>query len=389
MSNNRIAIFSWSIPKGGLAKVILKEYYDFKNKKVPSVILTQGAIPDAYFKEFENIDPGNCVIVKPHSEGRIKDISDFLPGVKVSMNGSFLSNVISLTLYLRKNEFSTIISHQLLSAFILWPYYIMSRKPYILVLHDNPFLFLKKDNIKSMSFFRRFKASVIYLLSNIVIFSSKHTVCTTPQIKEEVEKNLKVHKELLVAEYGIDTFQAVNHGGRKIIMTVSKWSQFRNPAAYLEVLDLLPKTLSLVMVGRWDTQMEIEKFKAEVFKRGLEDRLIIRDNVLEEELSSLYNQTRVFVRLGFSESGTGQAILEAIGHGCPVVISKGLGASTMVKDGGNGFVVDENNLEEVSNKIFTIFGNDQMVERMSNFSYKVAKEHSWQTYLDKISSLTE
>ena len=269
------------------------------------------------------------------------------------------------------------------------PYCVMHRKPFVLVLHDNPFLFMKKKNLKRMSLIRRFEATLVYLLSNIVIFASKLTVCTTPQIKEEVESNLRIHKALLVAEYGIDTFPVVVSGDRRIILTVSKWSEFRNPTAYLDLLELLPTKLSLFMVGRWDTEVELERFRAELRGRALGERLILKDNVSEQELSHLYDETRVFVRLGFNENGTGQAILEAIGHGCPVVISRGLGASNMVQDGETGFLVDENNLADVADKIVTIFSNDEIVERMSKHAYQVAERHSWQIYLETISALTE
>jgi glycosyltransferase involved in cell wall biosynthesis len=368
---------------------MLKEYYHFSRRNISAIILTQNTIPDAYFKEFMNIGSDNCIVVTPNTKGKKEDISDFLPGVKASMNGSFLNNVISLTRYLRIRNFSIIIAHQLLSALILMPYSVMHRKPFLLVLHDNPFLFFKKNNLKKMSLIRRFEATLIYLLSNIVIFASKSTVCTTPQIKEEVESNLKIHKALLVAEYGIDTFPVALSSDRDIILTVSKWSEFRNPTAYLDLLDLLPIKTKLVMVGRWDTEAEFEKFRAEVIRRALGERLILRENVSEGELSYFYDKTRVFVRLGFGEKGTGQAILEAIGHGCPVVISRGLGASTMVLDGETGFLVDENNLVDVADKVITIFSNDEVVDKMSKCAYEIARKHSWQAYLNSISTLAE
>ena len=199
MSSKQIAIFSWSIPQGGLPKVMLKEYYHFKKRNISAIVLTQNIIPEAYISEFRNIGSENCVVVTPNTKCRKKDISDFLPGVKVSMNGSILRNAISLDRYLKERDFSVIIAHQLLSAYILMPYCIMHRKPFVLILHDNPFLFMKEKNLKKMSIIRRFEATLVYLLSNIVILASKSTVCTTPQIKEEVESNLKIHKVLLVA----------------------------------------------------------------------------------------------------------------------------------------------------------------------------------------------
>lgn len=389
MSNKQIAIFSWSIPQGGLPKVMLKEYHEFNNRKIPVVILTLNPLPDAYRNDFERIGTDHIIVAASNRKTKENNISDFLPGVKVSMRGSFLSNVIVLIRHLRARNYSIIIAHQLLSAYLLMPYCVIHRKPYVLVLHDNPFLFMKKNNLKNMSFIRRCRAMIVYLLSNIVISFSKSTVCTTPQIEREVVSKLKMHKALVVAEYGIDSFPRVPSNSRNILLTVSKWSEFRNPTAYLELLKLLPSKMNLVMVGRWDTAIELERFEAEVKKQLLGKRFILRDNISEEELSSFYDKTRVFVRLGFNENGTGQAILEALGHGCPVVISKRLGASTLVVNGESGFLVDENNLVDVADKIVTIFEDDEFVDRMSNGAYEVAMKHSWQAYLDTLFTLTE
>ena len=57
-------------------------------------------------------------------------------------------------------------------------------------------------------------------------------------------------------------------------------------------------------VNRWDTELELERFRAEITRRALVECLILMANVSEEELSYLYVKTRVFVRLGFNENGT-------------------------------------------------------------------------------------
>lgn len=389
MSSKQVAIFSWSIPQGGLPKVMLKEYYEFKKRSASAFILTLNPIPDAYRIDFARINAEHCLEALPEIKNKKTDISDFLPGLKISMRGSFLNNVINLIRYLQTRNFSIIIAHQLLSAYLLMPYCLIYRKPFLLILHDNPFLFMEKVNLKNMSIIRRFEATLVYLLSNVVISASKSTVCTTPQIKKEVKKHLKMRKELTVAEYGIDSFPAVLSKDRKILLTVSKWSEFRNPTAYLELLKILPTTINLVMVGRWDTEIEQKRFRVEIQKQGLEERLLLMDNISEEELHRLYDKARVFLRLGFNESGTGQAILEAIGHGCPVVMSRGLGASSMVVDGETGFLVDETSLADVANKIVAIFNDEQIVRRMSKNAYEIAKRHSWQAYLDTLYALTE
>ncbi|MEM3489922.1 MAG: glycosyltransferase, partial [Nitrososphaerota archaeon] len=98
----------------------------------------------------------------------------------------------------------------------------------------------------------------------------------------------------------------------------------------------------------------------------------------------LYDRTRVFVRLGFNESGTGQAILEAIGHGCPVVISRSLGAASLIKNGKHGFLVNEMDLSEVAKKVIEIYGDDHLFQSMSDSAYDLARMNGWDNYLEKL-----
>ena len=129
---------------------------------------------------------------------------------------------------------------------------------------------------------------------------------------------------------------------------------------------------------------DLESFRSMLRSSTLEERIEIINDVSEEELSGLYDETRVFLRLGFNETGTGQAVLEALGHGCPVVISRTLGASGIVKDGEHGFLVNESNLKEVAFKIQVIFENNELAISMSKACYLLAQSNGWEAYLEKI-----
>ena len=172
MSSKQTAIFTWSIPQGGLPKVILKEYYYFKEKNSSAFILSLNPIPNAYFNDFAKVGSEHCIVADHNLTSKIINISDFLPGLEVSMRGSLLRNVIALIHHLRIRNPSVIIAHQLLSAYLLMPYCLIYRKPYVVVLHDNPFMFIEEKNLKKMSIIRRFQATLVYLFSNIVILPS-------------------------------------------------------------------------------------------------------------------------------------------------------------------------------------------------------------------------
>jgi len=382
MPENNVIIFSWNLPRGGLPKVILKEYYYFKENKVPTILTFEHPI-GAYEQELSKT---KLKVLKQNEMNKLKNrnISIFFPGINASIKGGLLINMILLTRYLKKENPSAVIAHQLLSAIFVTPYCLMCRKPFILVLHDNPFLFLEKNGHSRAGPLRIMLFNLTYLISNLVIYKSRRTISTTTQISDAIKKKLLFRKDIVVAEYGIDTSKESDIGKRKLLLTVSKWSKFRNPEAYVELLNFLTQNINLTMVGRWDSDAELSEFVDFVKRQGLSHRVKIMVDVSEDELSNLYDETRVFLRLGFGERGTGQAILEALGHGCPVVISKDLGASTLIEDGKQGFLVDENDLSGVANKISMIFNDDDVLRSMVRESYDLSKRKSWNSYLESV-----
>jgi len=382
-SKNNVVIFSWNLPRGGLPKVILKEYYYFQERKISPTILTFEYPQGAYEEELSKT---KLKILNLNEMGKTKnvDLYYFFPDIDVTVRGTLLNDVVLLNSYLREEDPSVVISHQLLSAILIMPYCLIYRKDYVLILHDNPFLFLEKNGPSKGNIFGGFIRAFVYLAANLVIHNSKRTICTTAQIYDVVKRKLFLKDDMTIAEYGIDTSQESDIGKRKLLLTVSKWSKFRNPKAYVELLNFLPQNINLTMAGRWDSDVELKEFMEFVERQGLSHRIKVIVDVSENELSKLYDDTRVFLRLGFGERGTGQAILEALGHGCPVVISKDLGASTIIEDGKQGFLVDENDLPGVANKISMIFNDDNILRSMVSESYDLSKRKGWNSYLETV-----
>jgi len=381
ISENNVVIFSWNLPRGALPKIILKEYNYFREKKIFPIILTFEYPQGIYGEELSKT---KLKILSEMNKRKNTDVSVFFPDINMSVKGGLLNNMILLNSYLREENPSVVICHQLLSAILIMPYCLIYRKAYVLILHDNPFLFFEKSSLSKGNIFRGLIQAFVYLTANIVIHKSKRTICTTAQIYDVVKRKLFLKDDMAIAEFGIDTSSESALDERKLLLTVSKWSKFRNPKAYVELLNLLPQNINLTLAGRWDSDVELKEFVEFVERQGLSHRIKIIVVVPENELSKLYDETRVFLRLGFGERGTGLGILEALGHGCPVVISKDLGASTIIEDGKQGFLVDENDLPGVANKISMIFNDDDILRSMVSESYNLSKRKSWNSYLETV-----
>lgn len=377
-----VVIYTWAIPKGGLFKVIEKEF-DFLTEKLHRLVFaTSELVPEPYQENFSRLK-GICL---SNNRGIIRnsDLGFFFPGLDISMKGGILSSVWRVHAFLKREKPRIILAHQLLSALLVLPYAFVHRTKILLVLHDNPFMFVEKNSTKSGGLKSFFLRTFAYRLEKFTIRRAKHVLCTTSRIKDSVMKHLGNGNNLTVADYGIDSFPRVGKENRDMLLTVSKWSRFRKPENYAELLKHLPSNISLTVAGRWDSEDDLSAFLSKVLSMGLQDRVEVLKNLTEVELSDLFDRTKVFLRLGFNESGTGQAILEAIGHGCPVVISRGLGAAEIVQDGVNGFLVDENQPAIVASRINDIFGSSALLDSMSESSYKIAESSGWEDYLRKI-----
>lgn len=81
-----------------------------------------------------------------------------------------------------------------------------------------------------------------------------------------------------------------------------------------------PRELKLVIVG-WGTEKQRGQTKAAVEALRLTDRVIIKSNLLDEELSTLYRNCAFFIFPSLYE-GFGLPVLEALAHGAPVACSR-------------------------------------------------------------------
>ena len=373
------------MPKGGLPKVMLKEYYFFKMHGFnPILVTSQSPLGNAYLNELSAV--GTVFMGSAYTENKKnRDISYFFPGLAVSIKDGVTKNSLKLIKFLRSKNPDFVLAHQLLSALLMLPSCILLKKKLVLVLHDNPFLFMKQGDDHRINTKRKIVNYFVNLITRFTFYYSYRIVFTSENIRANTESYIAVEKKGIVLDYGIDIFPRGNYK-REFISVVSKWSKFRNPMFYLELRKIIPREIKFVMAGRWDSNEECSDFMTAVTQAGFADSFFVRNELSEEELSELYDRTRVFVRLGFNESGTGQAILEAIGHGCPVVISRTIGASSLIEDGKQGFLVEETDLNEIKQKILLLSKDNQLFNEMSNACYELANNNSWDNYLIKLSN---
>ena len=135
--------------------------------------------------------------------------------------------------------------------------------------------------------------------------------------------------------------------------------------------------VKLVLAGKALPGSSIRRLVDEL---GLADRVVITGFVDEETLRNLYTHARVFVMPSLQE-GLGNAIIEALSFGLPVVATRCGGAEDSVMDGRNGYLVDVNDVEGMADRLHKVCADDELRERFSEGALRHIREvHSWERF---------
>jgi glycosyltransferase involved in cell wall biosynthesis len=130
----------------------------------------------------------------------------------------------------------------------------------------------------------------------------------------------------------------------------------------------------LVLAGRFREDGLVAR---RIRDAGIGDRVILPGFVDDALLQNLLAHAHVFVMPSLQE-GLGNAVIEALSHGIPVVATRCGGVEDSVVDGQNGFLVNVNDVETMANRLDTIFRDDQLRQRLSANAVKHIEEyHSW------------
>jgi len=142
-----------------------------------------------------------------------------------------------------------------------------------------------------------------------------------------------------------------------------------------------------------------DSYHADLKRRAGEagDRIIFQGSIFDPvALERLFRRARLFVYPSLAESGEsfGLAPLEAMAHGCAVLVSNLECFQDFVQDGRTGFVFDHystNPAENLRNKIDNVIADEMLLARVADSGYAKAAEYSLERvasqFLDDFSSL--
>jgi glycosyltransferase involved in cell wall biosynthesis len=114
-------------------------------------------------------------------------------------------------------------------------------------------------------------------------------------------------------------------------------------------------------------------------KLGVEDKVMFLHSCSDMELAQLYAACDVF--LFPSQITWGLAVIEAMTASKPVLVSSKSGASEVIKNGENGFVIQEPYPENMALQIENLIANPDLRQKIGENAYDYARQNlSWEIY---------
>lgn len=108
----------------------------------------------------------------------------------------------------------------------------------------------------------------------------------------------------------------------------------------------------------------------------------------EEELVFLLNTSDLFLLTSFAE-GTSTAIIEAMACGLPIISSNVGGIEKLIKNGENGFVINNFIEADYLEKIYLIRNSRELKEKIRTNNLDKSKKYYWDKVSQEISNLFE
>jgi len=169
----------------------------------------------------------------------------------------------------------------------------------------------------------------------------------------------------------------------KSITYMGRLSYEKNIDQVIKAFALALKTqpnLKLMLIGDGPERNNLEKLAE---KLGIKNNVIFTGFLQGENLLSALQTNDVFVTASKSENMP-LSVIEAMAVGLPCVAVKEKGLPELIKDGYNGFLVEADKPEELTEKILKLLTQPKLLEKFSAASRLLALEYSKEKITQKL-----
>jgi len=133
----------------------------------------------------------------------------------------------------------------------------------------------------------------------------------------------------------------------------------------------------LTIVGNYFPDFRLEKPRWEGTYQHFE-------NIPVEQLSKILRESTAFV-FPSNEEGMAKAVIEAMGAGLPIIATHESGATTLVRDGVEGFIVRGRDVNHLADAMIKVATDREANEKMGRAAYaRGARANTWGDYAERV-----
>ncbi|WEK21284.1 MAG: glycosyltransferase [Candidatus Pedobacter colombiensis] len=214
-----------------------------------------------------------------------------------------------------------------------------------------PNLIARASNIpKQMRHFDGLKAKFWNLFTQFSYKKFHVVVCQSKEMKEAIAEEFDIPDEKLViipnpVLYTGFIKEKITSSVQKKLIIVARLAKEKGFDRLLNIFKELPENYTLTIVGDGPLRTEII---SNVKSLKIENRIFFSGQITE--VNSLITKHDLMVLSSFTE-GFPNVVLESLSVGIPVVTFRVGGVSGLIRNGFNGFIVEQDNLEDFKRQI--------------------------------------
>ena len=168
---------------------------------------------------------------------------------------------------------------------------------------------------------------------------------------------------------------------QRVVVTASRLVPKNAVDVIIRAIALLPQQYRLLIMGDGPQRPALEILAKNL---QIEERISFVGTLTHAELPDALHVGSVFVRPSRSE-GLGNAFLESMAAGLPVVATKIGGIADFLTDGHTGLVVSVDDPRDVAQKIERLFNDKKLYQSIQDNGLALVKQHySWDSIAEQM-----
>lgn len=169
-------------------------------------------------------------------------------------------------------------------------------------------------------------------------------------------------------------------GNQKVLLFVGRLAEKKGVYYAIEAMRNVENAM-LVIAGDGPLREELQR-QADKVMRETGKKIVFLGAKTHEELKKIYASADLFVMPSITakdgdKEGFGLVILEAFASGLPIVASRSGGITDIVKDGVNGFLVEEKDVSGMAEQIDRLLKDEEIYNKMQIEAKKSAQQYDY------------